>query len=192
MRLEGYYRWELCKNKLSLRGKKSLDRRSSSNWIFCNTSTLWLISKWLLIMAVDQYKTDPCEGWTIMATRIQHRSMRRRLKFGHSYQTYNVDLFLMDANMSKTTDIQCGSMQWLVQNIPLQLERRQNAQWTPRVFILFLRKYDSIHVNRCIEVEHGRNLLITSQWCEPLTCAREITIIVNDSQGTLVHSTECE
>ena len=42
------------------------------------------------------------------------------------------------------------------------------------------------------EVEHGRNHLITSQWCELLTSAREITINVNDSQGTLVQSTKCE
>ena len=32
--------------------------------------------------------------------------MRRRLKFGHSYQTYNVDLCHTDANMSTATDIQ--------------------------------------------------------------------------------------
>jgi hypothetical protein len=36
------------------------------------------------------------------------------------------------------------------------------------------------------------NHLITGQWCEPLTSAREITINVNNSQGTLVHSNECE
>ena len=42
------------------------------------------------------------------------------------------------------------------------------------------------------EVEHGRNHLITSQWCEPLTSAKEITINANDSQGTRVHSSECE
>ena len=40
------------------------------------------------------------------------------------------------------------------------------------------------------EVKHGRNLLITSQWCEPLTSEREITIDLNDFQGTLVQSTE--
>ena len=52
--------------------------------------------------------------------------------------------------------------------------------------------HDSNHVNRCPDVEHGRNHLITGQWCEPLTSAREITINVNDSQGTLVRSNECE
>jgi hypothetical protein len=62
----------------------------------------------------------------------------------------------------------------------------------PRVFIPIPIWYESNHVNRCLDVEHGRNHLITGQWCEPLTSAREITIDVNDSQGTLVHSTECE
>ena len=42
------------------------------------------------------------------------------------------------------------------------------------------------------EVEHGRSHLITSQWCEPLTSAREIIINVNDSQGNQVQSIECE
>ena len=62
----------------------------------------------------------------------------------------------------------------------------------PRVFIPILIWYESNHVNRCLDVEHGRNHLITGQWCEPLTSAREITINVNDSQGTLVHSSKCE
>ena len=42
------------------------------------------------------------------------------------------------------------------------------------------------------EVEHGRNHLITDQWCELLTSAGEITIDFNDSQCTLVQSPECE
>ena len=62
----------------------------------------------------------------------------------------------------------------------------------PRVFLPILMWYDSNHVNRCPDVEHGRNHLITGQWCEPLTSVREITINVNASQGTLVHSSECE
>jgi hypothetical protein len=52
--------------------------------------------------------------------------------------------------------------------------------------------YDPNHVNRCLDVEHGRNHLIIGQWCKLLTSAREIIINVNDSQGTLVHSIECE
>ena len=32
--------------------------------------------------------------------------MRRRLKFGHSYQTYNVDLCHTDANLSIAINIQ--------------------------------------------------------------------------------------
>jgi hypothetical protein len=62
----------------------------------------------------------------------------------------------------------------------------------PRVFLPIPTWYDSNHVNRCPDVEHGRNHFITGQWCEPLTSAREITINVNDSQGTLVHYSECE
>jgi hypothetical protein len=62
----------------------------------------------------------------------------------------------------------------------------------PRVFLPIPIWYESHHVNRCLDVEHGRYHLITGQWCEPLTSAREITINVNDSQGTLVHSNECE
>ena len=42
------------------------------------------------------------------------------------------------------------------------------------------------------EFEHGRNHLIIGQLCEPLTSAKDITINVNDSQGTIVQSTECE
>ena len=62
----------------------------------------------------------------------------------------------------------------------------------PRVIIPIPIWYESDHVNRCLDVEHGINHLITGQWCEPLTSVREITINVNDSQGTLVHSSECE
>jgi hypothetical protein len=62
----------------------------------------------------------------------------------------------------------------------------------PKVFLPIPIRYESDHVNRCPDVEHGRNHLITSQWCEPLISTREITINVNDSQGTLVHSSKCE
>ena len=41
-----------------------------------------------------------------MATKIQHRSMRKKLKFGHIYQTYNVDLCHTEANLSTATNIQ--------------------------------------------------------------------------------------
>jgi hypothetical protein len=62
----------------------------------------------------------------------------------------------------------------------------------PRVFLPIPLWYNSNHVNRCLDVEHGKSHLITGQWCEPLTSVREITINVNDSQGTLVHPNECE
>ena len=47
-------------------------------------------------------------------------------------------------------------------------------------------------MNKGTNVEHGRNHLITDHWYIPLTDAREITNDDNDSQGTLVHSNECE
>ena len=71
-----------------------------------------------------------------------------------------------------------------------KVDIRVNTQ--PRVFLLILMRYESNHVNICSDVEHGRNHLITGQWGKPLTSAREITIDVNDSQGTLVQSNECE
>ena len=47
-----------------------------------------------------------------------------------------------------------------------------------------------IHVNRCDDVEHGTNHLIN--WGIRLASMREINNDDNDSQGTLVHSNECE
>lgn len=66
-----------------------------------DTCPRWLTT-WLLTNTAQihvRYKK-------VMATKIQHRSMRRRLKFGHSYQTYNVDLCHIDENMSTTTNTQ--------------------------------------------------------------------------------------
>ena len=56
-------------------------------------------------MVVDQYNADPCEMQKAMATKIQRRSMRRRLKFEHRYQTYSVYLCHSYANMSTTMNI---------------------------------------------------------------------------------------
>ena len=106
MRLEGYDKQELWKSKLSLRGKKSIDRRSSSTKLLQYINTFLLIYKWFLIMDVDQYKADPWGKWINMATIIQHRSMQTRFKLGHSYKTYNVDICQMDANLSTTTTVQ--------------------------------------------------------------------------------------
>ena len=39
-------------------------------------------------------------------------------------------------------------------------------------------------MNKCVEVEHGGNHLITNQWCELLTSVRETTSNVNGSQST--------
>ena len=48
------------------------------------------------------------------------------------------------------------------------------------------------HVNKCVDVEHGRNHMTTNQSGIPLTSEREITNDDNDSQGIVVHSNECE
>lgn len=50
--------------------------------------------------------------------------------------------------------------------------------------------YNSNHVKKGVDVEHGRNRLITGSWCIPLTSAREITNNDDDSKGTIVHSNE--
>jgi len=55
----------------------------------------------------------------------------------------------------------------------------------PRVFVPILKWYEYYsHVNKCLDVEHGRNHLITSHWGIPLTSVMEITNDDNDSQGT--------
>ena len=97
--------WRLCGNKLSLRGKSPLIRDLQRPRLFCSTFTLCYISIWLTTwlstntMQIDvrykhswilRYNVDP---W-------------RRLKFGHRYKTYNVDLSNTDANMSIATNIQ--------------------------------------------------------------------------------------
>ena len=46
--------------------------------------------------------------------------MCRRLKLGHSYQTYNVDLCHTDTNLSTIMNTECGSMLGLIQNNPSQ------------------------------------------------------------------------
>ena len=55
-----------------------------------------------------------------MDTKIQHRSMQRRLKLGHSYQTYNVYLFHTDTNLSIATTIQMWIHATTHTNTPLQ------------------------------------------------------------------------
>ena len=98
----------------------------------------------------------------------------------HSHDQYKVDL--------------CNSICVIVQEKLLRNLGKVHMKviTQPRVFLLIPMWYESNHANRCPDVEHGRNHLITGQWCELLTSAREITINVNDSQGTLVHSNECE
>ena len=57
-------------------------------------------------MAINQYNADPYEILIVMATEIQRISMQKRLKFGHSYQTYNVDSCHTYANLSIAMNIQ--------------------------------------------------------------------------------------
>ena len=47
-------------------------------------------------------------------------------------------------------------------------------------------------MNKGVDVEHGRNHLITSQCGKPLTDAREPINNENGPQDTLVHPNECE
>ena len=128
-----------------------------------------------------------------MTLRIQRRSMWKRLKLGHSYQTYNVDLCQMDANLSTTTTIQMWiharnyiqysistwEKKWVLKNLLGSSSRLPQST----ILSMWLQ---------CLDVEHGRNHLITGQWSKPLTSTRDITIDVDDSQGILVHSSKCE
>ena len=57
-------------------------------------------------MAADQYKACPWGEQINMVTRKHHRSMWRRLKLGHNYETYNVDLCQIDTNLSTSMTIQ--------------------------------------------------------------------------------------
>jgi len=61
----------------------------------------------------------------------------------------------------------------------------------PKVFIsvLIQPKYEYNQLNKWVEVEHGRNHLITSQWCEPLIGMRETTNDENGSKGMKTQST---
>ena len=72
-----------------------------------------------------------------MAIKIQRRSMQTRLKFVHSYQTYNVDLFHTNENLSTTMNIQCGSMLGLIQNTPSQpRERNEHLTYTQGIHLV--------------------------------------------------------
>ncbi len=47
--------------------------------------------------------------------------------------------------------------------------------------------YNYNHLNKSVDVENGRDHLISCQWCESLTSARRIIINVNDFQYSIVH-----
>ena len=144
------------------------------------------------IMDADQCNANPCEVQTIMATKIQHRSMQRRLKLVHKNQTYNVDLCHSKENLSTTMNTQMWIHARNHTNTPSQPSESNEHLTNTHILQLVFNKVWLYPWLQCSEVKHGRNHLITNQWCEPLTSAREITINVNDSQGTLVQSTEYE
>ena len=107
-----------------------------------------------------------------IATRNTLWIYARRLKLRrHSHMTYKVDL-CFDTN-------HYSIVSWI-------------KKMRPKVFNPVIWKYKYSHVITCVEVEHGRNHLITGHWWKPLTSVREITNNVSDSQGTLVQSNECE
>ena len=53
-----------------------------------------------------------------------------------------------------------------------------------RVFISTSRNGTILAMRKWVDVEHGRNHLITSRWCKLLTSVRETTSDVNGSQST--------
>ena len=73
--------------------------------------------------------------------------MQRRLKFGHSYQTYNVDLCHIDTNLSIATTIQMWiHARYTKINRNLGEKGMSTFKQMPRFFISSSTKYDSIHV----------------------------------------------
>ena len=57
-------------------------------YFFYGTLTLLTHIHMTLIMDADQYKAYPYEVQTIMATKIQHRSMRRSLDIATRHTMY--------------------------------------------------------------------------------------------------------
>ena len=191
MRLEGKDRKVHCKNKLSLWGNSPKIRTHQWPSSSCSTFTLWYISIWFTTwLSVDtmQIHARYKQSWLLR----YNADPWGRLKFGHSYQTYNIYLYHTDANMSTTMNIQMWIHAMNHINTPSQPGEINECLTDTKIFVSSSTKYNYINVITCIDVEHGRNHLIIGQWWKLLIIAREITIDVNDSQGTLVRSTECE
>ena len=65
------------------------------------------------------------------------------------------------------------------------IEKDDNATVNPRYSIQTAQKgMNPNHANKAAEVEHEGSRLITNQWWEPLTNARDTTINENGPQGT--------
>ena len=88
-------------------------------------------------MDSDQYNTYPCEIQKIMATKIHRRSMWRRIKFGHSYQTYNVDICHTNTNMSTTMNIQMWIHARTHKNTPSQPRESNECLITQGICLVF-------------------------------------------------------
>jgi hypothetical protein len=77
----------------------------------------------------------------------------------HSHEKYTVDLCYKDSNL----DIATRNTRWIY--VSVQTYEYSIATWiyvtVSRVFISIIPKYESIHVITGVEVEHGRNHLIT-------------------------------
>ena len=119
MRLEGKDRQRICKNKLSLRGNSPNIRNYQWQRSSCSTFTLWYISicltTWLMTNTMQihaRYKQSWLLWYSVDPWEI--------LKFGHIYQTYNVDVCHTDANISTPTNIQMWIHAMTHTNIPSQ------------------------------------------------------------------------
>ena len=113
---------------------------------------------------------------------------------GHKYKKYIIYLCQMNTNFSIVMTIQM----WIHARTSYNILHR-NLRKVMNTFNKYPGSSSRLPQSttlsmwlQCSDVEHGRNHLITGQWCEPSTSAREITIDVNDSKGTLVQSLECE
>jgi hypothetical protein len=77
----------------------------------------------------------------------------------HSHEKYTVDLCYNDSNL----DIATRNTRWIY--VSVQTYDYSITTWiyvtVSRVFISIILKYKSIHVITGVEVEHGRNHLIT-------------------------------
>ena len=145
-------------------------------------------------MAADQYNADPCRLmiriWPRTDTLWIHTSVTR-IHRNH----WNIQRGAAIQTIHSHRPIQCGSM-WQYS------EQNSIATWDKVCNMLVITRSQGLHPEsistnlamriNVLDVEHGRNRLITGHWCIPLTSARETTNNDNDPQGTPVQSNEYE